>query len=154
MESYKFPPIGMGPAVWGPIFWKTMHIVSLGYSAHPTAEQKTAAVHFYRSLMHMIPCPICRAHYSHFMDAMPVEDAVGTRDDLINWVFHLHNKVNKELGKPEITFDHYVAHMRALAATSHTQIPAAQNATTSAAYVALGVALGVGAFWAYQKWRN
>ena len=33
-------PIHMPPQIWGPIFWATMHIASLGYSDTPTERQK------------------------------------------------------------------------------------------------------------------
>ena len=113
----KFPPMGMSPDVWGPIFWHTMHIVSLGYNPEPSKQEQDDAIRFYKSLETMLPCGICRAHYSEFLREMPVEQAVGSRDDLIYWVFRLHNKVNVNLGKREFTFDEYIQAMRSLAAS-------------------------------------
>lgn len=113
-----FPPMGMSPDVWGPIFWQTMHIVSLGYNPEPSKQEQEDAIKLYTSLKTMLPCGICRAHYSEFLREMPIEHAVGSRDDLIYWVFRLHNKVNKNLGKREFTFDEYIQAMRHLAASS------------------------------------
>jgi hypothetical protein len=107
-----FPPFGMAPDVWGPIFWRTMHIVSLGYSPNPTEQEQTAAKQFYESLQYVIPCPICREHYSHILSSMPPR--VGNRDELVAWVFDVHNKVNEQLGKPVFTWEQYVASMVAL----------------------------------------
>ena len=67
MTTPVFPQIGMGPDVWGPLFWSTMHIVTLGYAETPTKEEQDAATQFFNSLAIVIPCPICRAHYSHFL---------------------------------------------------------------------------------------
>lgn len=120
---HEFPPIGMSPSVWGPIFWNTMHIVSLGYSHAPTQEEKASAIAFYKSLVHMIPCPICKTHYSQFLQDIPVEKAVTNRNDLIQWVFDLHNKVNVQLGKPEITFAAFVENMKQLSQMDSLQIP-------------------------------
>lgn len=114
----KFPHMGMSPDVWGPIFWNTMHIVSLGYNPEPSKKEQDDAIRFYKSLETMLPCGICRAHYSEFLREIPVEQAVGSRDDLIYWVFRLHNKVNVNLGKREFTFDEYIQAMRRLADTS------------------------------------
>ena len=86
----KFPPLGMSPAVWGPIFWSTMHIVSLGYSNTPTEEEQRAATQFYESLAYVIPCPICKDHYRHFLQEMP--PTVNNRDALVAWVFTIHKK--------------------------------------------------------------
>jgi hypothetical protein len=116
----KFPPMGMSPDVWGPIFWHTMHIVSLGYNPEPSKQEQDDAIRFYKSLERMLPCGICRSHYSEFLREIPVEQAVGSRDDLIYWVFRLHNKVNVNLGKREFTFDEYIQAMRNLGAGGGT----------------------------------
>lgn len=110
-----FPPMGMSPDVWGPIFWHTMHIVSLGYNPQPSKQEQEDAIRFYTSLQTMLPCNICRTHYSEYLREMPVEHAVKSRDDLIYWVFQLHNKVNQNLGKRTYTFDEYIQSMRKLA---------------------------------------
>jgi hypothetical protein len=107
-----FPPFGMSPEVWGPIFWRTMHIVSLGYPPNPTEQEKDAAIKFFESLQYVIPCPICREHYQHFYAAEPPH--IGSRDELIAWVFDLHNKVNEQLGKPVFTWEQFIASMYAL----------------------------------------
>jgi hypothetical protein len=112
--SQRFPMIGMSPDVWGPYFWTTMHIASLGYSPHPTEQEQKAAIAFYESLKYMIPCPICRDHYSYLLESRPIAQAVGSRDALVAWVFDIHNSVNQQLGKPEITFDAYIQSMTAL----------------------------------------
>ena len=109
-----FPLIGMAPAVWGPLFWSTMHIVSLGYSPTPSKEEQAAAIQFYRSLEHVIPCPICREHYSQALKEKPVEEVVGSRDALVTWLFDLHNKVNQQLGKSTITWEQYIDNMKRL----------------------------------------
>jgi hypothetical protein len=115
MAVPKFPPMGMSPDVWGPIFWNTMHIVSLGYNPEPSKREQEDAIRFYKALETMLPCGICRSHYTQFLQEMPVERAVGSRDDLIYWVFQLHNKVNENLGKRQISFDEYIRNMRSLA---------------------------------------
>jgi hypothetical protein len=151
MTQTKFPPIGMSPAVWGPIFWTTMHIVSLGYSATPTSQEQEAAIQFYQSLAYTIPCPICRTHYRAILEEMPVQNAVKSRDDLITWVFNLHNSVNKKLEKPEISFDQYIKNMTLLAAQEYTKIPATPSTLSSATMVLAGAVLGVGGYYLYNK---
>jgi hypothetical protein len=144
----RFPPIGMSPGVWGPFFWTTMHIASLGYSRTPSQAEQDAAAQFYESLAYMIPCPICRSHYTEFLAEMPVRSAVQSRDALIEWVFTLHNRVNNRLGKPEITFAQYVEHMTALSqqATFSTR-PAPVSWVVA---LCAGAALGVAAYAVYQ----
>ena len=145
---HKFPPIGMSPDVWGPIFWHTMHIVSLGYSDTPSKEEQEAATAFYTSLAHMIPCPICREHYSHFLREMPIQQSVGSRDALLNWVFTVHNKVNEKLGKSAVNFQTYVQNMRALSASGRTGISGMNYAAIAGLAAIVGIA---GAAYYYYK---
>lgn len=148
----RFPPLGMSPAVWGPIFWMTMHIVSLGFPARPNDEDKAGAIAFYNSLASVIPCPICRTHYKTFLEKTPVETAVGSRHELIHWVFRLHNDVNEQLGKRRISFQEYVSAMQALAASQHTQFPTSQSIDRSTLYSILAI-VGI-AGGAYYYYRN
>ena len=87
------------PEVWGPLFWHTIHIVALGYSNTPTYAQKRAAKDFYESLAMLIPCPVCRDHYSKHLANFPISPHLDKRDDLFKWTTHLHNEVNASLGK-------------------------------------------------------
>jgi hypothetical protein len=59
---------------------------------------------------------------------MPVEQAVGSRDDLIYWVFQLHNKVNMNLGKREFSFDEYIRSMRDLSVSDSSHVFTPSNA--------------------------
>ncbi len=146
----RFPPIGMSPAVWGPIFWTTMHIVSLGYPSKPSDADKAGAAAFYNSLATVIPCPICKAHYKTFLDKTPVESALEDRDSLIHWVFDLHNDVNEQLGKRRITFQEYVRAMQALAAAPNTTLPSSSG-PSNATLLALIVIVGIGGAIYYYK---
>ena len=144
----------MGPAIWGPLFWKTMHIVSLGYSASPTPEEQEGMVAFYESLAIAIPCPICKHHYSHFLKEMPVRNAVQNRDALIEWVFEIHNKVNGELGKPTFTWEQYIASIQALSSSQSPLTGLGTGLGWSTALVvglAVGAVIGVGAYAVYTK---
>ena len=91
------------PSTWGPFFWHTIHLTALGYPSKPTYAEKRAAKEFYESLVHLIPCPLCKLHYAETLKEHPVGPSLDTRDDLFRWTVDMHNKVNKQLGKPEYT---------------------------------------------------
>jgi len=150
-EKERFPAIGMSPAVWGPIFWTTMHIVSLGYPAEPTEADKAGAIAFFNSLATTIPCPICKTHYKVFLEKSPVEAVINSRHELIHWVFDLHNDVNEQLGKRRISFQEYVQYMQALAAAPNTTLPSSSsNLTTILAILAVA---GIGGAVYYYKYK-
>lgn len=106
----------MRPSVWGPILWNTMHIVSLGYPDTPTQEMQAAASSFYRSLSFLIPCPICRTHYAAHLKSTP--PATESKTALVEWVWAIHNKVNVDIGKREVSFDAFMNHMESLSQDS------------------------------------
>lgn len=89
------------PAVWGPFFWHTIHIVALSYPKEPTYTDKRAAKEFYESLVFLLPCPTCREHYAAHLRANPVSTFLDKRADLFSWTVKIHNEVNKMLKKPE-----------------------------------------------------
>ena len=91
------------PAVWGPFFWHTIHITALGYPNDPSYAHKRAAKEFFESLVHLIPCPTCREHYTIHLQKMPITPHLDRRDDLFRWTVELHNVVNQSLGKPRYT---------------------------------------------------
>lgn len=92
------------PHVWGPIFWHTIHITALSYPIQePPYTAKRAAKEFYESLTNLIPCPVCREHYAAHLSENPISPSLDKRADLFRWTVNLHNVVNKNLGKPQVS---------------------------------------------------
>ena len=91
------------PAVWGPFFWHTIHIIALSYPANPSYAHKRAAKDFFEGLAHLIPCPKCREHYQIHLQKYPISPHLDRRDDIFRWSVNLHNEVNKSLGRPIIS---------------------------------------------------
>ena len=152
MTTPVFPQIGMGPDVWGPIFWSTMHIVTLGYADVPSKEEQNAAAQFFNSLAIVIPCPICRAHYSHFLQASPVEAAATSRTELVHWLFSLHNKVNVQLGKRQISWEDFIAKMSKLRDKGSVNIfdENSTNPYSLLAWFTGGLFIGIAGYYAYN----
>ena len=113
---HQHRPIAMRPSVWGPIFWHTMHIISLGYPEEPDEKTRQAASSFYESLSTLIPCPICRDHYTQHIQQTP--PTTESRKSLVEWVWKIHNQVNHDIGKAEISFDAFLDHMESLSQES------------------------------------
>ena len=97
------PGLQVPPSVWGPFFWHTIHIAALGYPNEPNYTEKKAAKEFYESFSQMIPCPVCKEHYSKFLAENPLTPHLDNRKDLFEWTVKIHNLVNKSLDKPELT---------------------------------------------------
>ena len=150
MGSATNTNISMPPSVWGPIFWNTIHIATLGYPPNPSAADKDGMRKFFESLKTVIPCPVCREHYKQHLAESPVEPALESKGQLVHWAWNLHNQVNDMLGKPTITVDQFLDNMVALGANSGSG-----GGTTSTirmvGAITAGIAVGALGFYAYQK---
>ena len=93
------------PDVWGEYFWKTIHVVALGYpGGGASAAQKDAYRAFFESLKTTIPCEVCAKGYANILGKRDLEAALeGGRDSLVRWSVDVHNDVGAKLGKPPMT---------------------------------------------------
>lgn len=132
------------PEVWGPFFWHTIHIVSLGYPQNPTYTDKKAAKDFFESLQVLIPCPICREHYISHMVKLPIGPSLDSRKDLFRWTIELHNEVNMMLGKRKYSETEVIQFYTRLGARGKSPV-VSSNDLIEADYQAMlkGIAIGV-----------
>lgn len=93
----------LGPSVWGPYIWLTIHTLATAYPKEPSYGDKKAAKEFFESLQFLLPCPICKVHLREHLEKHPITPHLDRRDDLFKWTVMLHNEVNKSLNKPTMT---------------------------------------------------
>jgi hypothetical protein len=112
---------GLLTTTWGPSTWESLHCISFNYPLNPTSDDKKHYKSYFESLQFVLPCCLCRDHYSHFIknEKTALTDAVmENRQTLTYWLYTLHNAVNDRLGmKYDITYDDlcnkyngYIAH--------------------------------------------
>ena len=98
---------GMMTKVWGPAGWLFLHSVTFGY---PYAYNPDNPKHigkpedyynFFYYLGKVMPCRYCRESYQEFFQEDDPAKHLKTRDDLVKWLYDLHNKVNHKLGVPK-----------------------------------------------------
>ena len=130
------------PEVWGPIFWSTIHITALAYPDAPSYAEKKAAKEFYNSFSLLLPCPVCRTHYTEVLKAMPVDSFLDKKASLIEWTLNVHNQVNKQLGKPEISLSEFYAKYKQMADRGLPHPPSGALAEMSEAAINAAYAQG------------
>jgi len=102
----------MKPKVWGPKAWFFIHAIALNYPKNPTFQQKREYSNFFKSLKHVLPCDACAKNYGINIDKYPIDNYLDTTEKLFNWTVDLHNMVNYETGKPQVSYlDAYNLHM-------------------------------------------
>jgi hypothetical protein len=72
-----------------------------------------------------------------------VEPAAVSRTKLVQWAFNIHNKVNKQVGNPEITWEQFLEAILTL------RNPKPHNFLWMYALIA-GVGIGIGAYAFYK----
>lgn len=93
----------MDPSVWGPPAWLFLHSITFNYPDKPSQNDKKYYSIFFDSLKNVIPCPICRKHYSDNLIKIPIR--LDSRDELIRWLIDIHNSVNKSNHKPTLSYE-------------------------------------------------
>jgi hypothetical protein len=88
------------PASWGPPAWVFLHCVSLTYPKNPSREDKLHYRTFFESLVHVLPCKLCRKEYLDWIRAHPIQPHLSSRKKLSLWLIQLHNNVNLKKNKP------------------------------------------------------
>jgi hypothetical protein len=98
----------MDPNLWGPHYWFFLHTVAFHYPTHPTSIQKKMYHRLIHHFYEFIPNKSIATLYEKILQKNPVTPYLDTRDDFIQWMHHIHNKINERLQKPTITLqEHY-----------------------------------------------
>lgn len=91
---------GMLTSVWGPSLWFFLHTISFNYPVKPTKEQKKNYKNFILMLPNILPCRYCRENLKKNLKSLPLRQKdMKNRHTFSLWMYKLHEKVNKMLGK-------------------------------------------------------
>lgn len=83
------------PAVWGPLFWQTLHNLSTFFDYKRTRDHLLQA---FALLPFILPCRMCRVHAQENLARMRnVLRAATTRGEFVNAVVELHNFITRQL---------------------------------------------------------
>ena len=98
---------GMMTAIWGPMFWSAIHMVSFNYPPEPTPEQRAAYREWLLATGRVLPCRYCRENFEANLATAGFGDAaLESRDAFSRFCYRLHCVVNEMLGKPNaISFE-------------------------------------------------
>lgn len=91
------------PKLWGSSGWSFIHYTALGYPENPTDEDKINYKIFYHNLQNTLPCLKCSLNYKENINQLPIDDSLNSREDLFKWTVNIHNIVNNELGKKNLS---------------------------------------------------
>lgn len=89
--------------IWGPHFWFFLHTIAYNYPVTPNEVVKRK---YYDLIMNMplfIPDVEIGKKFSALLDKYPVTPYLGNNKDFQKWMHFIHNYINKNIGKPQIS---------------------------------------------------
>ncbi|MED6110154.1 hypothetical protein PIB30_040308 [Stylosanthes scabra] len=78
--------------------WTFLHTLAAQYPDNPTRQQKKDVKDLIQILTRLYPCKECADHFKEVIRANPVQ--AGCHTEFSQWLCHVHNVVNRSLGKP------------------------------------------------------
>ena len=87
----------MNTTFWGPSGWKFLHSLTFIYPEYPSFSDKVKMREFMNSLYLILPCKYCRASFLKYSNSLPIDEYLDSRHMMIEWLYKIHNKVNKKL---------------------------------------------------------
>ena len=87
----------MNTAFWGPSGWQMLHTLTFIYPETPSFSDKVKMREFMYSLSYILPCKYCRLSFTKYIKSLPIDDYLESRKLIIEWLYKIHNKINKKL---------------------------------------------------------
>ena len=135
----------MDPKIWGRHMWYSIHFVALGYPESPSDMDKYNYRSFYENLHKVLMCEKCANHYVEHLKELPVQQFLDNRQKLFEWTVHLHNIVNRSLGKPEMSVeDAFTLYTKDFSETSKQPVVPVQSMSKEEGYCWSKIALSCG----------
>lgn len=91
----------MHPGIWGPTFWRVIHVIAHIYPINPSANHIENTTQLITLLVKHLPCPACAMHGIEYLRKHPID--ATSRVAFRIWVNDFHNDVNTRRGKAVLT---------------------------------------------------
>jgi hypothetical protein len=89
--------------IWGPHYWFFLHTVAESYPINPNDVTKRKYYDLINNMPLFIPDTDIGDKFSKMLDRYPVTPYLDNRDSFVRWTHFIHNKINVQLGKEELS---------------------------------------------------
>ena len=83
----------MDTRFWGPPAWILLHTLAYNYNPNLAEYYKL----FFGNLKYVLPCIYCRASFTEYTEALPIDNSLDSREQFFKWLYNIHNMVNDKL---------------------------------------------------------
>lgn len=87
----------MNTEFWGPSGWVFLHTLTFIYPEKPSYNDKVKIEKFMKNVSYILPCKYCRVSFNKYAQSLPITHFLDNREKMIEWLYKIHNKVNKKL---------------------------------------------------------
>lgn len=95
----------MDPLKWGYSGWVSLFSVACTYPEIINNNQKGLYKNFFDLLQYTLPCSVCCGHYGTHCGIVEIDSYLNSRKLLIEWILHIHNRVNFSKKIPPLTLE-------------------------------------------------
>lgn len=99
------PDLALDPDVWGPHFWFVLHTMAITYPVNPNETTKKKYYDFLTNVPLFLPIANMGNVFSQLLDKYPVTPYLDSRESFVRWVNFIHNKINEQLQKPQLSVE-------------------------------------------------
>lgn len=87
----------MDTRFWGPDGWLLLHTLTYYLPEQITTKEQHKIKNFFILTSKILPCKYCRISMQKFMKRLPIDKYLNSRQDLVKWLYRLHNRINNKL---------------------------------------------------------
>ena len=98
----------LDPTVWGPHNWFVLNTIVLHYPKKPNKVIKKKYYNLIQNFPLFLPNENIRKKFNDLLNEFPVSPYLDTRESFTRWIHFIHNKINKSLGKKEISLSNFL----------------------------------------------
>jgi hypothetical protein len=100
---YTFRRMNISSTDWGPHYWFFLHTIAYHYPPVPDKITKRKYYDFIQNIPLFIPDKKISKNFENILAKYPVSPYLDKRQTLIQWMNFIHNKINVQLRKSEIS---------------------------------------------------
>ena len=93
----------LDPSVWGPHYWFVLNTIVLHYPKSPNKSIKKKYYNLIQNVPLFLPNMNIKKKFNDLLNEFPVSPYLDTRESFTRWIHFIHNKINKSMGKNEIS---------------------------------------------------
>lgn len=97
----------LDPTIWGPHYWFFLHTLAFCYPIKPTDPVKKRYYELLQNFDLYIPHPQVASYYRSLLHLYPLKPYLDKKEDLVKWVWYIHNKVNDKLEKKRVSLEEF-----------------------------------------------